>query len=77
MSCMIKHTSCKPDSDRQRAELVQLNCKNVIEKDESPSLTKNIYTLDNLILTSKCQSIPPEEYYRDLVLVSLLEFCKR
>lgn len=58
-------------------ELLQLYYKSVIEKDESPSITQNTYTLENLILTSECQSTLLRTHYMELMLVSSLKFCKR
>lgn len=50
-------------------ELLQLYYKSVIEKDESPSITQNTYTLENLILTSERQSTLLRTYYMELMLV--------
>lgn len=58
-------------------ELLQLYYKSVIEKDESPSITQNTYTLENLILTSERQSTLLRTYYMELMLVFSLKFCKR
>lgn len=58
-------------------ELLQLYYKSVREKDESPSITQNIYTLENLILISECQSTLLRTHYMELMLVFSLKFCKR